>query len=271
MAVAARLWDHGTMTSPFSLTHIGGPTLLIEIGSLRLLTDPTFDASGRSYTIPRTGSVVTKLVDPALPAASLGRVDAVLLSHDEHADNLDDAGRALLERVAVTYTTTAGAGRLGGSAHGLAPWQSAKLGDITITATPGRHGPPGCEPLLGDVIGFVLEWSGGGALYISGDTVWYEELEAIGRRFAIDTAILHLGRVERPDGTRFTMSASDGADAARKLGAKRIVPIHYEGWQHFSEGREAAHAAFVAAGLAESTQWLDLGHRVAFTRPDTLP
>jgi L-ascorbate metabolism protein UlaG (beta-lactamase superfamily) len=265
MATTAAVWDHGAVKQHFALMHVGGPTLLIEIGALRILTDPTLDAKGRSYTIPRTGIVIEKVADPALSAEALGRIDAVLLSHDEHADNLDDAGRALLDRVGVTYTTTGGAERLGGTAIGLAPWQSATLGDITITATPGRHGPPGCEPLLGDVIGFVLEWpQADGALYISGDTVWYEELEAIGQRHAIATAILHLGRVELPDGTRFTMSASDAVEASRKLGAKRIVPVHYEGWQHFSEDRTTAEAIFSAAALTQRVAWLEHGKRTAF-------
>jgi L-ascorbate metabolism protein UlaG (beta-lactamase superfamily) len=250
----------------FALTHIGGPTLLIEIGALRILTDPTFDPKGGSYEIPRVGAVTTKLADPAFSAEALGRLDAVLLSHDEHADNLDHAGRALLADVGATFTTSGGAQRLAGSSVGLAPWQAAKLGEITITATPARHGPPGCEPLLGDVIGFVLEGpgTGSGALYISGDTVWYDELETIGERHSIGTAVLHLGRVELPDGTRFTMSASDGAEAARKLGAKRVVPVHYEGWQHFTEGRDATQTIFGDAGLAEIVHWLEPGKRTEF-------
>jgi len=76
------------------LTLIGGPTLLIEWSGLRLLTDPTFDPPGSMYEY---GAVVLrKTVGPALEAASLGTIHGVLLSHDQHADNLDAAGRALL-------------------------------------------------------------------------------------------------------------------------------------------------------------------------------
>ena len=106
-----------------ALTLIGGPTLLIEIGGLRLLTDPTFDAAGTSYPLPHT--TLQKTAGPAIPAAAIGDLDAVLLSHDQHSDNLDNAGRALLARVPATFTTQAGAARLGGTAQGLAPWQSA--------------------------------------------------------------------------------------------------------------------------------------------------
>jgi L-ascorbate metabolism protein UlaG (beta-lactamase superfamily) len=74
------------------LTHIGGPTVLIEVRDWRLLTDPTFDPPGGSYRFGwGTGS--RKLTGPALPAADLGPIDAVPLSHDHHEDNLDPAGR----------------------------------------------------------------------------------------------------------------------------------------------------------------------------------
>ena len=97
------------------LTHIGGPTVLIEAGGWRLLTDPTFDPPGRSYRFGwGTGS--RKLAGPAIPAAELGPIDAVLLSHDHHDDNLDPTGRALLPSLGTVVTTEAGAGRLGGDA-----------------------------------------------------------------------------------------------------------------------------------------------------------
>ena len=89
------------------VTHVGGPTPLIEVGGWRLLTDPTFDAPGRRYSFG-WGSFSRKLAGPAIPAAELGPIDAVLLSHDHHADNLDDAGRALLPSAGVVVTTVAG-------------------------------------------------------------------------------------------------------------------------------------------------------------------
>ena len=108
------------------LTHIGGPTVLIEVEGWRLLTDPTFDQPGRTYHFGwGTGS--RKVTGPAVEAADLGPIDAVLLTHDHHADNLDDAGRALLPSVGVVVTTTTGAQRLGGDARGLEPWAGTRL------------------------------------------------------------------------------------------------------------------------------------------------
>ena len=142
------------------LTHIGGPTALIEVGGWRLLTDPTFDPAGGSYRFGwGTGS--RKLTEPAIPASDLGSIDAVLLTHDHHEDNLDAAGRALLPSAGTVVTTVPGAKRLGGNARGLEPWATTRLeapdrAPIEITATPCRHGPPLSRPIVGDVVGFGL-------------------------------------------------------------------------------------------------------------------
>src|ERR1043166_1446828 len=136
-----------------SITLIGGPTALIDLDGFRLLTDPTFDGPG-SYQLPHVK--LEKLSSPAISADAVGPVDAVLLSHDQHSDNLDHSGRDFLKRASRVLTTIAGAKRLGGHAEGLAPWDATELAgrdgrSLTITAAPARHGPAGIEPLSGDV------------------------------------------------------------------------------------------------------------------------
>jgi L-ascorbate metabolism protein UlaG (beta-lactamase superfamily) len=101
------------MTTPLTVTYSGGPTILLEFGDVRLLTDPTFDPAGEAYPTPV--STLHKTADPALDPAALGRIDAVLLSHDHHVDNLDRSGRAFLSRAGMVLTTPAGADRLGGA------------------------------------------------------------------------------------------------------------------------------------------------------------
>ena len=136
-----------------SITLIGGPTALIEIDGFRLLTDPTFDAPG-AYQLPHVK--LEKLTGPALSADAVGEVDAVLLSHDQHSDNLDHSGKDFLAKATRVLTTQAGAKRLGGHAEGFAPWASTELTknsrSLKITPTPARHGPAGIEPLSGDVM-----------------------------------------------------------------------------------------------------------------------
>ena len=250
------------------ITHVGGPTVLIETGGWRLLTDPTFDPPGRTYEFgPAISS--RKLAGPAVPAADLGPIDAVLLSHDHHQDNLDDAGRALLSGAGAVLTTRAGAERLGPWATGLEPWDVARLGTpgrpaLDVTATPCRHGPPLSRPVVGDVVGFGLRWEGQehGALWITGDTVLYDAVREVPRRLPIDTILLHLGGVRFPatGPLRYTMTGSEAVELCRLARPRTVVPIHYEGWAHFAEGRDAAEREFAAApDVARVVRWAPLG------------
>ncbi len=111
--------DRGEVT----LTLIGGPTVLIELDGLRMLTDPTFDAPGH-YPGPVH---LEKTAGPAIASDDVGAVDAVLLSHDQHFDNLDRAGRAFLERARTTFTTKVAEARLAGGSKGLAPFETGCL------------------------------------------------------------------------------------------------------------------------------------------------
>ncbi len=254
--------------SEVKLTHVGGPTLLIEFGGWRLLTDPTFDPPGKTYSFG-LGTSSKKVTGPAIAAGEIEPLDAILLSHDQHEDNLDAAGRALLPAAGTVVTTSAGAKRLGGNAVGLAPWGKTTLATegkppIEVTATPCRHGPPLSKPLVGEVAGFSLRWDGqsAGELWISGDTVLYPGVEEVATRLDVGTAIVHLGGVRFPISgpLRYTMSGAEAAELCVEIGPQTVVPIHYEGWSHFREGRDAAASA-LADGLGDGPEivWLEPG------------
>ncbi len=246
------------------VTYIGGPTALLELYGLRLLTDPAFDPAGEKYETPVY--TLRKTAGPAIRPESLGRIDAVLLSHDQHFDNLDRAGRILLNSAGMVLTTPAGAERLGGHSVGLAPWQSFDLRTpegrvLRVTGTPARHGPAGMD--RGPVTGFVLtlEESPQSAIYISGDTVWYEGVAEVGERFSIRIAILFMGaaRVKEVGPAHLTLTAKEAVQAARAFGDPVIVPLHYEGWEHFSESRREIEDAFLSAGLERRLRWMEPG------------
>jgi L-ascorbate metabolism protein UlaG (beta-lactamase superfamily) len=197
---------------------------------------PDLRPSGRRYTFG-WGSSSRKLTGPAITPADLGPVDAALLSHDHHGDNLDTAGRALLPAagaVLTTTTTTTGAGRLGGNARGLQPWATTQLEapakpPIQVTATPCRHGPPLSRPIVGQVIGFVLGWEGQahGKLWITGDTVRYDGLRQVADRLRVDTALLHLGCVRFPvtGPVRYSMTAREAVQLCRLVRPRTAIPV----------------------------------------------
>jgi L-ascorbate metabolism protein UlaG (beta-lactamase superfamily) len=251
------------------VTHIGGPTVLVEAAGWRILTDPTFDPAGGDYRFGwGTGS--TKLAGPAIAPDRLGEIDAILLSHDQHEDNLDRAGRALLPRAGVVVTTLPAAARLGGSAIGLRAWQTTTLQapgkvPITVTATPCRHGPPLSHAIVGEVVGFALAWEGQrtGQLWVSGDTVLYDGVREVADRIDVDVALIHLGGVRFPISgpLHYTLTAEQAIELLGLIRPRVAVPIHYEGWRHFREGRNEIERALESApdAVRRTVRWVALG------------
>ena len=248
-----------TATASESLTVrlVGGPTALLEIGGLRLLTDPTFDPPGEY--LPRPEVHLTKTAGPAVSPEELGRVDVVLLSHDHHLDNLDNAGRAYLARVPRVLTTVSGADRLGDGATPMARWSTVEIerpggGTLRVTGVPAQHGPDGTDHITGEVTGFVLSGDGLPTVYVSGDNASVDVVRRIVERVGpADIAVLHTGgaQMEYLGSAYLTLSGGLAAEATRVLGARTVVPIHHDGWKHFSEGVDAVRQAFAEAGLSD--------------------
>lgn len=252
------------------LTYIGGPTVLLEVDGVRILTDPTFDPAGGRYSFG-IGTGSTKTAGPAIALEDLGRIDAVLLSHDQHEDNLDVRGREALSAAGQVLTTVAAEKRLKGNAVGLRPWESARVSAadgtaVTVMATPAQHGHPLVARLSGPAVGFVLEWAGQeyGGFYISGDTVWFPRLAEIGERHALGTGMLHFGGVRFPVSgpLRYTMNAAEGLRLATTLKLRTVVPIHFEDWSHFREPKTRIVEAFAAAGREPILQWPRRGEAI---------
>jgi len=252
------------MNDSLKITYIGGPTVLLEFGGVRILTDPTFDPAGGEYT---SGPVTLhKIAGPAIQPGQLGAINHVLLSHDHHSDNLDRAGREILKGVDKVLTTSEGAQRLGGNSVGMDPWGFHDLTvesgrTMRVVATPARHGPAGLE--RGAVIGFLLFMTDfpEQSIYISGDTVWYEGVAEVARRHPVQVALLHIGSAQVPEVGPYhlTMTSDEAVEAAKNFSHATVVPVHYEGWAHFSEGRADVIEAFRKAKLESRLLWLTAG------------
>lgn len=248
------------ITDEIIIKYIGGATAYLEAGGLRFLTDPTFDPKETKYD---TGLyVLHKLNDPAITVEKIGNLDFVLLSHDHHFDNLDHEGRKLLSCVEKVYTTSVGADRLGANAIGLKNWQTIEIPTkddrvLTITGTPCRHGPVTGD--RGPVTGFLLNFKNEtqGALYITGDTVWYEGVEEVAKRFDVRMVLAFMGAatVKNVGAAHLTMTVNEGLKLATLFDKATIVPMHFEGWEHFTESTTEIKRKFEEAGLVDRLQW----------------
>jgi L-ascorbate metabolism protein UlaG (beta-lactamase superfamily) len=247
--------------------------MILTIGDFKLVTDPTFDPPGSYEASPNSGRYLEKSCGPALTEVEAGAADAVLLSHDQHVDNLDTAGRNYALSSPLILTTPEAAERLGPPAIGLRPWEETMLtaaggSTLEVTAVPAQHGPDGTEHLTGPVTGFVLRARGLPSIYISGDNASLHLVRDIADRFdRLDVAVIFAGAAKSALlGDHFlTLSSAEAAEAALTLGARHVVPAHFNSWSHFTEDADCLAAAFDAAGLTDRVSMLAPGDDVAIS------
>uniref|UniRef100_K3X9L3 Metallo-beta-lactamase domain-containing protein n=1 Tax=Globisporangium ultimum (strain ATCC 200006 / CBS 805.95 / DAOM BR144) TaxID=431595 RepID=K3X9L3_GLOUD len=255
--------------SKVTVTLVGTATAIINIDGVNFLTDPAFDPANVEYDV---GVAILKRTDElALNLENLPPIDAVLLSHEDHPDNLDTLGRTLLNGRRI-FTTMDGAKNLAPrpGVRGLQPWESVSLElcgkPFKITATPCKHLPGG------ECIGFVIESPSFGTsedgrpnvVYFSGDTVYTSELaEGLRQRFHTKLAVLSLGGAMAPVGEEpimITMDGKQGAQLMREIGAELMAPMHFNAWGHFMEKGDALREALAAhPDINARVRWLPPG------------
>ncbi|CAE6381614.1 unnamed protein product [Rhizoctonia solani] len=253
--------------SKVEMTFIGTATAILSIDGVNFITDPVFDDVGSTYDL----GIVTlqSLKATALGLHELPPIDAVLLSHEDHPDNLDTAGRTLLNGRTV-ITTPDGASKLKPrpAVHAIRPWETLplKIGgkDFDITGTPCVHLPGG------ETTGFIVQTASFGtspeglpnAIYFSGDTIYLEELAQMRKKFHIALAILNLGAVivPGPDGPlQITLDGKSAVKLIHDIEADVVVPMHFDSWKHFTEPSTESAQVFVGAGLKDKVVWLEPG------------
>jgi len=259
-----------TFKSNVEITHIGTATAILSINGINMLTDPFFSPAGTQWPPASKEVLLENTESPAMALHDLPVIDAVLLSHENHFDNLDDLGRQLLDGRRV-FTTPDGAKNLAPrpAVHGLQPWESIETTicgkPFQITATPCVHFP-GHEctgliitsPEFGETNGLP------NAIYFSGDTVYVEELAEMRQKFHISIALFNVGAAwvapePGKDLIQITMCGKQAARLFREIEADILVPMHFESWKHFTEGKDGLRSAFEEAEIIDQVRWLEPG------------
>ncbi|HEY1705826.1 MAG TPA: MBL fold metallo-hydrolase [Trebonia sp.] len=203
------------MTESLVITRINHSCHLIQIGSMTVLTDPWF--SERVFYHP--GEPV------AVAPEKLPRLDAVVISH-QHYDHCDLEAFSRYPGRDVPFVVAGPVAELARKAgftdvRALEPWQSARVGDLTISAAPGKHGVY--------EVTFVIS-AGGRSVYFAGDTMLIPELRTLSDRYGpLDVALLPVNglRIRVAGNKQVVMNAEEAAELTAALRPKVAVPHHY--------------------------------------------
>ncbi|NNG23394.1 MBL fold metallo-hydrolase [Telluria aromaticivorans] len=255
---------------------IGTATVIIRFQGFTILTDPNFLHKGEHVHLGY-GLTSERQTNPAIRFEDLPPIDLVVLSHF-HDDHFDKKVQERLKRSTPVISTKEAGERLKRMGFtrtfGLSTWDRVDVSKgparLRITAAPGRHGPAAVAVLLPKTMGSVLDFGANAALpdyrmYISGDTLVYDDISAIPQRFpGIDLALLHLGGTRILGVVTVTMDGKDGVRMMQVVRPKKTVPIHYNDYDVFKSPLEDFAREVKAAGLDKDVIYLSHGQTYEF-------
>jgi len=229
-------WERLRRPGELSITYLKHASLIIQDAGSRILVDPVFASP---FWFMRDFSPLD--FDPSrMPAPEL-----VLLTHG-HYDHLDISSLAqlppdthvisppgytgLLDEIGLRRRTT------------LDWYESIHSGDREIMLLPCNHWTmrnPVAGPNMGLWGSYLIRTASGPAIYISGDTAYFDGFDQIGGEFDIDLAVFNLGAYE----PRWLMAQShinprETVQAFHELKAKKLMIMH---WGTFQLGDEPVH------------------------------
>ena len=121
------------------------------------------------------------------------------------------------------------------------------------------------RPIVGQVVGFAIRRAGESQVlaWVTGDTVLYDGLREAAKRLPVDVLVVHVGGVQFPitGPLRYTMTGKDAVELVDLVRPRVAVPVHYEGWAHFKDGRQGIDRALATASddTVGRVRQLDLG------------
>jgi L-ascorbate metabolism protein UlaG (beta-lactamase superfamily) len=199
-----------------TISYLGHETLLLALDGVRMLTDPVLRM--RIQLLQRHGP---------LPNLSVTKnLDAVLISH-LHLDHVNPASLRLLPRTTPLVVPTGARAILRPyrftNLHELAPGESLRFGDVTVTATFARHAgrryPWG---RFAGAVGYTVQ--GSFKVYFAGDTGFFDGLTELANQ--LDVALLPIWGwgLRLPDDH---LSPETAAQALQFLKPRLAIPIHW--------------------------------------------
>jgi len=232
-------------------------TLLVHLAGSDYLIDPMLSPAAawdpvRNSANPRRNPLVELPLSSADLDAALGRVAAVFVTHN-HGDHWDKAAQERLpkDRPIFCQPNDAEAIRSEGFRQVIPVNPSLEWGGLEIALTGGRHGTGEVAERIGPVSGFVLRAEHEPSLYVAGDTIWCEQVEAALEAHRPSVVVVNAGAAQFIDSGPITMDVGDVLKVARAAPDSQVIAVHFESINHCVLSRREMRERVEREGLAE--------------------
>ena len=195
-----------------SIQWLGHATFVLTTpGGKRIVTDPWLEQN------------------PVCPPdkKKIDKADVILLSHGhfDHTGDIVNVARATNAQILAVFELSLWLERKGlQNVTGMGIGGTVKVAGLEITMVPAVHTSSVVENdttvYLGLAAGFVVKMENGQSFYFAGDTALFGDMRLIAELHQPDIAFL-------PIGDHYTMGPAAAAIAARMLGVRQVVPMHY--------------------------------------------
>lgn len=177
-------------------------------------------------------------------------VEMVIVSH-LHSDHFDEAAAAMIAKNLPLFCQPGDEAQLvdKGFQYVTPVDDSIEWQGITITRTRGRHGTGQWAERMGNVSGFVFQAEREPTVYWTGDTIWYEAVEAVISEMNPDVVITHSSGARFGDSDPIVMDAEQTLAVCRAAPQAVVVAVHMETLDHGTVSRADLRSLADAEGI----------------------